>query len=180
MATSPKKPSSRKPAAARPSRKASIPLKTPNIALDRQALAQLPAGFAPEGFEIIGDQVRVYGKVRDHVGPGEVGGDPNWKLATPSSGPYPEPPQTVARNSVVFDSLHAIGRRIDEAWNAIEALEQAAASILVPQPPAGETASAGKDPQPVESPAVSLANDLSRGLERLTNRINHITGRVQA
>lgn len=175
MATSPKKPSSRKPAAARPTRRA-----------PRQNL-----GDPSQVFLRIGDDIELAGGAMVRVVARTPSGHPILRqlngstdmVAAPVSfqEPYQEPPsETLTRNSVVFDSLHLIGRRIDEAWNAVAELEQAAASILVPQPPAGENAAAGKDPQPVESPAVSLMNDLARGLERLTNRINHITGRVQA
>jgi hypothetical protein len=173
MATSPKKTSSRKPAA-RPSRAAK------RQSSPKDTLARLRVG---DDLELEGGaMVRVVARTPGgHPIVAQVNGSTDAVYAKAPSHPYPDAAATLTRNSVVFDSLHSIGRRVDEAWNAIEELEKAAASILVPEPPAaaGDSASS-TNPVPAESPAVNLMHELSLGLERLTNRINNITGRVQA
>jgi hypothetical protein len=160
----------------------------PDLKAAEVRLGQLPTGFVAEGFEIINDQVRIYGKVKDAIGSVRAYADTNVNAETlgraigEEVNRYQPAPAAPHRDSPLDNALGSLERRIEEIGIALNELERAACSILLPAPPDVHPNSAGHTTAAaiVEAPAVDELHRLTNCLERLVNRVNSITGRVQA
>lgn len=179
-------PSARKKAA-RPTRtrheqrKAAQPPSDPTR-LAHTIMGQLPPNFTPDGFEIIGDQVRVYGKVKP-IDQDKGRPEPANEAVGRAYGELVHA-EVKRASSPLMDAIGSYGLRLDELSHALEHLNDMGASILTPEPPepAGAAGHANGSPQtgPAGAYAVNLLHEHTLRLERLIGRVNNITSRVQA
>lgn len=156
----------------------------PTISADvRRTLENLPAGFKAEGFEIIGDQVRVHGKVIAVVGShGDVHmADSMQGQVNPAPAPAGRIPVPVDTRSPLVAAIDSVGNNISELACVLDCLEEKLSTVLEVQPPAaaGETAIRAEPATPF-SPAVDQLHNQCGRLRNLIDRVGVITRRVEA
>jgi hypothetical protein len=173
MATPKKSAARKKPAAATPAVSGQLKLST----LGKQKiLEQLPPGFRAEGFEIIDNQLRVFGRVRDEV------------IGTIASEPGLPPPPAMTpmlaggtkRESPLLAALRTLDHRLQELNLATDGLEDYLGAVLLSSAPTGESAQGSNQAGPADSHAVAEVFRLCSMVDRQIARITGMVARTQA
>jgi hypothetical protein len=152
------------------------------------AMAELPPGFKADGFEMVGDTLRIFGSVAqapcDQVGAApapsravdaETTQDYFEKLTAPKYMVEPMP------TSPLMNAIGSYELRLEELSASLTNLERAAESVLLPAAVHAEVGGTGSQvAAPAGAEAVDRLHALTGRFEHLINRVNNITTRVQA
>lgn len=156
-----------------------------------QPLPTLPAGFVIDGFEIVGDQVRVYGKVKHDaptagpdLSPAGIAGSQvamagqYASMAIQRCDAAPPPPAIVSRQSLLSEALQNQLALLHDVSCAMSDLE--AATAFVTNPEAQGVGGNKSDPAPSRSEALGVLSDHAMYLTVIASRIRGLTSRLQS
>lgn len=150
------------------------------------AIGALPPEFQTDGFEIIGDQVRIFGTVKpppvqfhgEGIVDAELRKDSEFlSFSSPAPAPISMMP---ARTSPLQEALHEQYMQISTLSQVLEDLEVALSFVVMPTAPQGNGAAEAAQTRPQRAGVLDVLENHADALQRVISRVRHLTDRVQA